>query len=91
VDAGSIQQAERRVHDKEALNDQGSPPKDGKTFPDLDGCLMILGGPEDDYAKCQHKVYLREVSAAKSSVPKFLCSSSTPITFDRGDHHPNVS
>jgi hypothetical protein len=76
--------------DKEALKDQGAPLKDGNTFSDSNGCLMILGGPEDDYTKRQHKVRLREVCTAKSSVPKFLCWSSTLITFDRGDPTPNV-
>jgi hypothetical protein len=51
---------------------------------------MIFGGPEDDCTKRQHKVHLQEVCAAKSSVSKFLCWSSTLITFDRGDHPPNV-
>jgi hypothetical protein len=57
---------------KEAPKEQGAPPKDGNTFPDLDGCLMIFGGPEDESTKRQHKVHLQEVCTTKSSVPKFL-------------------
>jgi hypothetical protein len=53
---------------------------------------MILGGPVGDCTKCWHKVHLREicVTAARSFVPKFLRWSSTSITFDWGDHPPNV-
>jgi hypothetical protein len=75
---------------KEAPKEQEALAKDGNTFPNPDGCLMIFGGPEDDCTKRQHKVRLREVCATKCSVPKFLCWSSTPMTFDRGDHPPNV-
>jgi hypothetical protein len=38
-------------HDKEAPKEQGALPKDGNTFPELDSCLMIFGGPEDDCTK----------------------------------------
>jgi hypothetical protein len=37
--------------DKEVPKEQGVPPKDRNTFFDPDGCLMILGGPEDDCTK----------------------------------------
>jgi hypothetical protein len=76
--------------DKAVPKEQGAPPKDRNTFTDPDGCLMIFRGPEGDCIKCQHKVHLREVCIAKSSVPKFLSRSNTPITFDQGDHPPNV-
>jgi hypothetical protein len=76
--------------DKEVPKEQGVTPKDENTFPNPNGYLMIFGCPEDDCTKHQHKVHLREVCAAKSSIPKFLRWSSTPITFDQGDHPPNV-
>jgi hypothetical protein len=51
---------------------------------------MIFGGSEHDCSKRQHKVHLREVCAARNAIPKFLHWSSTPITFDRGDHAPSI-
>jgi hypothetical protein len=57
--------------DKEAPKDQEAPAKNASDFPDLDGCLMIFGGPEDDCSKRQHKVRLREVCSAKRSIPNF--------------------
>jgi hypothetical protein len=77
-------------HDKEAPKDQGVLPKDGSGFPDSDGCLMIFGGPEDDFIRCQHKVRLREVRAIRNAIPKLLHWSSTPITFNWGDHPSSV-
>jgi hypothetical protein len=79
-----------RDHDKEALKDHEAPAKDMSGFPDLDGSLMIFGGPEDDCTKRHHKVQLQEVCVAKISISKLLRWSSTPITFDRADHPPNV-
>jgi hypothetical protein len=76
--------------DKEAPKDQGAPPKDGSGFLNLDGCLMIFEGPEDDCSKRQHKVQLWEFYATGNAVPKFLRWSSTLITFDRGEHPPSV-
>jgi hypothetical protein len=76
--------------DKEAPKVQGALPKDRSGFADPDGCLMIFGGPKDDCTKREHKVRLREVCATGNAVLKFLRWSSTPITFDRGDHPPSV-
>jgi hypothetical protein len=40
--------------DKEVPKEQGAPAKDGNTFSDPNGCLMIFEGPEDDCTKRQH-------------------------------------
>jgi hypothetical protein len=85
------QPSKRKGGDRnEAPKNKGAPAKDWGSFPKPNGCLMIFGGSEDDCSKHQHKVHLWEVYAARNAIPKFLCWSSTPITFDRGNHPPSV-
>jgi len=46
-------------------------PADGE-FPDVDRCLVIIGGLEDECSRRLQKVRLREVCAAASSIPRKL-------------------
>ena len=56
--------------------------KDGDSFPNPEKCLMIFGGSNTIYSKCQHKVRYREACAAEMAIPFFLRWSESPITFD---------
>ena len=58
--------------------------KDGDSFPDPEECIMIFGGSDTIYSKCQHKVRYRSLcaGATKTVVPSFLRWSESPITFD---------
>ena len=59
-------------------------PMEGE-FPDVDRCLVIIGGLEDECTRRLQKVRLREVCAAASSIPRRLKWASTPIIFDQDD------
>ena len=69
----------------------GAVGKDGDGFPDLKECLMIFGGSDAIYSKCQHKVRYREACVAETAVPSFLRWSESPITFDQRDHPSHVA
>ena len=58
-----------------------------ESFPQVDRCLVIIGGLEDDCSRRQQKVRLGEVCAAGSAIPRKLKWASTPIIFDQ-DNHP---
>ena len=60
----------------------GAAGKDGDEFPNLEQCIMIFGGSDAIYSKCQHKVCYREACVAKTAVPTFLRWSKSSITFD---------
>ena len=60
-------------------------PAEGE-FPDVDRCLVIIGGLEDECSRRLQKVRLREVCASASSIPRRLKWASTPIIFDQDDH-----
>ena len=60
--------------------------KDGDGFPDPEECIMIFGGSDTIYSKCQHKVRYREACVTETDVPSFLSWSESPITFDQRDH-----
>ena len=55
-------------------------------FPEVDRCLIIIGGLEDDCSKRQQKVQLWEVCSIGSAVTRKLKWASTPIIFDQDDH-----
>jgi len=76
--------------DKRPPVDQEKEKPAEEKFPDVDPCLIIIGGLEDDCSKCQQKVWLREVCSAGSAIPKKLRWASTPIIFNQDDHPPNV-
>ena len=46
--------------------------KDRDMFPDPEECIMIFGGSDGVYSKCQHKVRYREACIAETVVPSFL-------------------
>ena len=50
----------------------GTAGKDGDGFPDPEECIVIFGGSDTIYSKCQHKVRYRETCVAKTAVPSFL-------------------
>ena len=60
----------------------GAAGKDDDGFPNPKGCLMIFGGSDAIYSKCQHKVHYREACIAEMAIPSFLTWSESPITFD---------
>ena len=62
--------------------------KDGDGFPDLKECIMIFGGSNAVYSKCQHKVRYREACVSKMAIPSYLRWSESLITFDQRDIHP---
>ena len=64
--------------------------KDEDGFPDPEECIMIFGGSDAIWTKCQHKVRYREACAAETAVPSFLSLSESPITFDQRDHPSHV-
>jgi hypothetical protein len=55
-------------------------------YPDVDQCLVIIGGLEDKCSKRLQKIRLREVCAAASSIPRKLKWASMPIVFYQDDH-----
>ncbi|XP_039825636.1 uncharacterized protein LOC120687674 [Panicum virgatum] len=59
-------------------------------FPDVDRCLVIIGGLEDECSRRLQKVRFREVGASASSIPRKLKWASTPIIFDQDDHPASV-
>ena len=65
--------------------------KDEDGFPDPEECIMIFGGSDAVYSKCQHKVRYREACVAETTVPSFLSWSESPITFDQRDHPSHVA
>jgi hypothetical protein len=77
--------------DKEAPKDHGAPPKDGSSFPNVDGYLMIFGGPEDDYSKRQHKSDSGKFAppgmpSPSSSISRAHRSPSTGVTMFQASH-----
>ena len=70
--------------DRDKWSDAGQDkekPVEGE-FPDVDRCLVIIGGLEDECTRRLQKVRLREVCAAASSIPRRLKWASTPIIYD---------
>lgn len=59
---------------------------DEDEFPETNGCLMIIPGPESRGSRRSSKVERREVLATEPAVPSFLRWSDMAITFDRSDH-----
>src|SRR6185312_2742916 len=59
-------------------------------FPDVDRCLVIIGGLEDQCSRRLQKVWLREVCSASSSISRKLKWASTPIIFDQDDHPASI-
>ena len=55
-------------------------------FLEPEECIMIFGGSDAIWTKCQHKVRYREACAAETAVPFVLSWSESPITFDQRDH-----
>ena len=76
--------------DKQSDTDQDKgKPTEGE-FLDLDRCLVIIGGLEDECSRRLQKVRLREVCATTSSIPRKLKWASTPIIFDQDDHSASI-
>ena len=65
--------------------------KDGDGFPDLEKCIMIFGGSNAIWSKCQHKARYREACVAETAIPSFLSWSESSITFDQRDHPSHVA
>ena len=64
----------------DADQDKGKP-AEGE-FPDVDRCLVIIGGLEDECSRRLQKVRLCVVCATASSIPRKLKWASTPIIFE---------
>ena len=65
--------------------------KDRDGFPKPEECIMIFGGSDAIWSKCQHKVRYRDACTAETAVPSFLSWSESPITFDERDHPSYVA
>ena len=76
--------------DKQPDADQDKEKLAEGSFPEVDRCLVIIGGLEDDCSRRQQKVRLREVCATASAIPRKLKWASTPIVFDQDDHPANI-
>lgn len=64
--------------------------EDDDGFPEPDGCLMIIPGPEAHGSRHRSKVERSAVFAAEPTTPMVLRWSDVPITFDRSDHPTHV-
>jgi hypothetical protein len=58
-------------HDKEAPKEHGASSKDGNTFPNPDGNLMIIGGPKDDCTKRHTRSALGRFAPPRALFPSF--------------------
>ena len=56
--------------DKQPTADQGKEKPTKGAFPDVNWCLVIIDGLEDECSRRLQKVRLREVCAAVSSIPR---------------------
>ena len=74
---------------KKAESGSGGAGEKQDDFIELDGCLMIFGGPATCKSKRKQKVTRQEVFAAEPATPVYLRWSESAITFDRADH-PNI-
>jgi hypothetical protein len=76
--------------DKQPDADQDKEKLAEGSFSEVDQCLVIIGGLEDDCSRRQQKVRLRKVCAAASAIPRKLKWASTPIIFDKDDHSTSI-
>jgi hypothetical protein len=79
--------SEPKVKGQPSTNDQD---RDDHTFPELEGCLMIFGGPDAYGSKRQLKVTSRQVNFVELAIPTYLRWSESAITFDRTYHPDHV-
>ena len=76
--------------DKQPDADQDREKPAEGSFPEVDRCLVIIGGLEDECSRRQQKVRLCEVCAAAIAIPRKLKWASTPIIFDQDDHPASI-